>query len=221
MKMFSEQFVAFCRQCLAVGLFLGVSLNVTAQSVADLWISMPDNMVPYLTVNQKKEMIECNRIGVDSSVKNKLEGNTAIDTLSDSYGKFLVSTSRSLQLVKLPCEQDSILMLIDTHMGPKSHSEVSFYSMTWERFPLAEKMPELDLIDFIVRPDTMSIVDYDYLISSVTPVFFEYEYDKSTETLVVTPQMTIVTLDEKKRLEGLISKQTLIWGKEMFIKVIK
>lgn len=219
MKMFSK-LVASYRQCFAVGSLLLVSLNASAQSVADLWISMPDDIVPYLTVNQKKEMIECDRIGVDSSVKNKLEGNTAIDTLSESYGKFLVSNSRSLQLVKLPTDNDSILMVIDTHLGPKAHSEASFYTLNWDKLSEEGRIPEFALSDFAVRPDTMSVEDYDCLISSVVPLFFQYDYDKTTETLIVSPQMAIITLDEKKRFEGLVSKQKLIWGNKMFIKVI-
>lgn len=219
MKMLSK-LVALYRQCLAVGSLLLVSINVSAQSVADLWISMPDDIVPYLTLNQKKEMIECDRIGVDSSVKNKLEGNTAIDTLSESYGKFLVSNSRSIQLVKLPTDNDSILLIIDTHLGPKAHSEASFYTLKWDKLSDEGRIPKLMLSDFVARPDTMSVADYDCLISSVVPVFFLFDYDKTTETLIVSPQMAIVTLEEKQRLEGLTSKQTLIWNKEVFIKVI-
>ncbi len=72
------------KQIMTVLLFLWPFFS-GAQSVSDLWLSMPLSMTPYLSLNQKKEMIECHNIGVDSSVHNQFQGETSIDTLTSDF----------------------------------------------------------------------------------------------------------------------------------------
>ena len=75
---------------LALVLCLLTSLSLHAQSVADMWINCPEQLTPYLTKNDRKEMIECRNIGVDTKVTNKLKETSDIITLADDYGCFML-----------------------------------------------------------------------------------------------------------------------------------
>ena len=194
--------------------------NSSAQSVADLWISMPDELVPYLTLNQKKEMIECRKIGVDSKVKNKLQGDTDIDTLSADYGKFIVSNSREIEMVKLPTKNDSILLVIDTYKGPLAHSKAAFYTLEWGILPSENVVPQFQVEDFILNSDTLTAAEQEEILSICSHPLYSYSYDKSTGRLIVKLSLPSVTLDDKKRIEEKSCKKMLIWTGEMFTNVI-
>lgn len=193
------------------------NLNLLAQTVADFWISMPAEFVPYIDVNQKKEMIECVKIGVDTSVKNKFEGKTLIDTLTADYGKFIVSNSRSIEIARLPYDQnDSIIMFIDTYLGPEAHSRVAFYDGGWNKLSTVDKLPQITLKDLIVKPDTMSIQDFENLEKLISPELIEYKYDFIAKTLVVSPSLPLLTTEEKNKLKTVICKRILKYNGKTF-----
>lgn len=191
-------------------------MTAKAQTVSDMWISMPAEIVPYIDVNQKKEMIECMKIGVDTSVKNKFEGKTLIDTLTTDYGKFLVSEVRSIEIALLPCETDSIVMLIDTYKGPEAQGRVTFYDRKWNKFPTAVILPEVTAKDLIQKPDTMSIADYESLEKLISPELTTYNYDSSTKTMEIGLSLPLLTTEEKNKVNAVICKRSLKWTGKTF-----
>lgn len=178
---------------------------------------MPAEFVPYIDVNQKKEMIECVKIGVDTSVRNKFEGKTLIDTLTADYGKFIVSNSRTIEIAKLPYEpEDSILLFIDTYLGPEAHSKVAFFDRNWNKLSEADKLPQIALKDLIVKPDTMSVSEYESLEKLISPELLEYNYDFLEKTLTVSPSLPLLTTEEKNKLNAVICKRILKFDGKTF-----
>ncbi len=187
-----------------------------AQSVADLWISMPAAATPYLTLNQKKEMVECHKIGVDTSVINLLQGTTLIDTLTADYGRFRLSSSHDFQMILLPCEPDTIVCTIDSYSAPAVRSRISFYDKGWNPLRTEDFMPAIRTEDLTERPDTMSVEEYGELCSLIYPELVAADYDLPQKRLLVSLSAPLVTSDEKERLEAIMSKKMLIWSGERF-----
>lgn len=204
------------RYCLFFLLLLAVNFQANAQSVADMWISIPDEFAPYLSLNQRKEMIECQKIGVDTSVKNKFEGTTSIDTLTTDYGKFIMSESRTLEIAILPCGSDNIVMLIDSYIAPEVQGKVSFYDTQWNRIANEGKIPTFGVDDLLQKPDTMSIRDYDDLKKLIVDGFIEYNYDSTSHELEIGISLPLVTLKEKEQLNAVICKRKLKWSGNSF-----
>ena len=46
---------------------------------------MPDSLLPYLNKNQRLELLELRDMKVKAEVKNLLNGNTVMDTLTTNY----------------------------------------------------------------------------------------------------------------------------------------
>lgn len=193
-----------------------ISNTISAQSVAEQWINIPDKFVPYITINQKKEMIESYKIHIDSSVKNKFEGTTKIDTLTNEYGKFILSDARDIELLRLPTDNDSILCVIDTYKGSASQSVIRFFDKQWTEITSEGKIQLYKIVDFLHKPDTMSIGEYRELREMLVPELIEYGYDISTNSLIVSPSLPLLTTDDRNRINRIISKKLLKWHGAMF-----
>lgn len=191
--------------------------SANAQTVADLWVAMPSGATPYLTLNQKKEMVECQRIGVDTSVVNLLQGTTSIDTLSLDYGRFSLSSSHDLQIVLLPVEDaDTIVCTIDSYNAPSIQSCINFYDKQWKPLEEGKLMPVISPDSLLSRPDTMNMEKYEELCSLVYPELVMIDYNLPTNELVVSLSTPLTTKEEKEWLGAIISKRTLKWDGRRF-----
>ncbi len=117
--------------------------SILLQTVATLFINMPLELTPYLTLNQKKEMIECWNAEVDTATMNKLRGMSTIDTLTDDYGRFILSSSCDLQLIK----EGDTLCIIETFRAPAEQSVIRRYDADWNL--LSKETTELELEEVI------------------------------------------------------------------------
>jgi len=205
------------RSCICLFcLLLGITQNLKAQSVADMWISIPEDVVPYLSLNQRKEMIEYNNIGVDTNVKNKFEGSTSISTLTDDYGKFILSESRFFEIVKLPFEPDSIFMVIDSYLAPEIHGIVSFYDKRWNSLSSDDKLQKVTIEELFIKSDTMSVKEYEDLIKLIIPEFLNYSYDSDNKMLEISVSLPLTTSNEKEQISSMLCKRRLKWKGNTF-----
>ena len=74
---------------------LGItSLNIQAQNIKELWIAMPDSIIPYLNNSLRTELTDYIDMHIKSEVRNLLNDTTKIDTvLSDNYMSVILSKS--------------------------------------------------------------------------------------------------------------------------------
>ncbi len=193
-------------------------LHASAQSMEELFVAMPQHIVPYLTENQKKEMVECVHVGVSTSVQNQLHGTSTLDTLARDYCQLSLSSARRLQLVGLDCaDGDSLVCIVDTYSSPKASSEISFWDTHWKKID-APLMPEISLAELLHRPDTMSVSEMDSLALWFEPVLIELTYDPTEHILVASPSVPYVSVEEKDKLDAILCKRRLKWDGKCFVK---
>ncbi len=194
------------------------ALRVGAQSMEELLVSMPESLTPYLTTNQKKEMVESLKLGVTTSVDNQLHGTSSLDTLTTDYCRVSLSSARELHIVRLPStEGDSIVCVVDTYHAPQAESKVSFFTLAWR--PISEPlMPEVTLDELTFRPDTMSVSQFDSLRTWFDPVLVALRYDLEEHCLVASLSLPYSPTDEKEKLEAILCERRLRWNGISFEK---
>ncbi|MDY2693456.1 MAG: DUF3256 family protein, partial [Prevotella sp.] len=152
------------KHLLAVAFVSFVSATqVCAQTKMDaLLTTMPKEVVPYLDKEQLAELAQFASKGV-SSVKNTLEGQTTVDTISADYLRLKLSDFSTLQMRLLSVgDTAQILCVVKTVKRPVADSRVAFYDTQWKRVDTPQGLPVLADIDglldeFTERPDTMSV----------------------------------------------------------------
>ncbi len=199
--------------------FLATAQALPAKSMRALWQSMPDSIVPYLNANLRQEMIDFADMHVKAQVKNLLDGNTSLDTLTSNYADVSLSSCSRMQLRLLPSAQgDSLICMALTVSAPESESVVRFFTQAWQPLPMP-RLPQSLLpegegftIDaYLVRPDTMSQERFDELRALIEPAMVYATLSPSDDTLTLQLALPLVNKAQRKALEVIRMQRKLKW----------
>ena len=83
-------------------LLLLLPLTVGAQTVRDLWLSMPPSFAPYLSTSLRTQCLDFYDMHTDAKTDNALKGKSRIDTLTSTFLAATLSKAHTLQMKLLP-----------------------------------------------------------------------------------------------------------------------
>lgn len=89
------------RRAIALLLLL-LPLTVGAQTVRDLWLSMPPSLAPYLSTSLRTQCLDFYDMHTDAQTDNALKGKSRIDTLTSTFLAATLSKAHTLQIKLLP-----------------------------------------------------------------------------------------------------------------------
>ena len=89
------------RRAIALLLLL-LPLTVGAQTVRDLWLSMPPSFAPYLSASLRTQCLDFYDMHADAQTDNALKGKSRIDTLTSTFLAATLSKAHTLQMKLLP-----------------------------------------------------------------------------------------------------------------------
>ncbi|MDR2385132.1 MAG: DUF3256 family protein [Tannerella sp.] len=115
--------------------FIHVSF-ANSQTVADIFIKMPDKMIIQLEKAWRKDIIDLYKSGKTASLENTMQGRSVLKKLTNNY-LFLETTERSsLEIKLLPLINDTyIICVISTVYAPVADSKAEFYTIEWKKLP--------------------------------------------------------------------------------------
>lgn len=199
-------------------LFAGLlSLQVPAQSARKMWLAMPDSIIPYLNANLRQEFVDFADMKVKADVKNLLNGNCEMDTLTNDYVHLTLNLSTTLEMKLLPRENgDSILCLVRTFSAPSKESDIRFYDSSWHALASKDRLPDVKPEDFIFRPDTMSVERFDNLRAMIEPYLISAKLSPCDDSMVLSLAAPLVGSTERKAVESILVQKKLNWQNERF-----
>lgn len=89
------------RRAIALLLLL-LPLTIGAQTVRDLWLSMPPSFAPYLNTSLRTQCLDFYDMHTDAQTDNALKGKSRIDTLTSTFLAATLSKAHTLQMKLLP-----------------------------------------------------------------------------------------------------------------------
>lgn len=181
-----------------------------ARSVSEMWLSMPDSLLPYLSSSQRTELTDLVSMGVKPEVQNKLHDKTSIDTLTASYMRVRLSDVSTLELKMLPAGSDSLLCMVTTVSGPEKESDIAFYDTSWQKTTVSITLPAVT-----ARPDTMSVERYDSLQRLLEPQMTWCRLSPADNTLTVAPSAPLVNKSDRQKLNAIMKERTLAWDESL------
>jgi hypothetical protein len=133
---------------LALSLF---TLTAAAQPVAHYFTQMPAELLPGITIDTRKDLIDFCKNGKLSVMPAPFGGKIQLMTLEDDYLLLKTSESSDVQ-VKILCPSDSlrVLAVVRTVAGPLRDSRVNFYDTSWKLLNNF-RLPVFSVNDFIDR----------------------------------------------------------------------
>lgn len=213
------------RKAVFLGVLLLATIGMSAKSMKDLWISMPDSIIPYLNKSLRIELVDFINMKVDSEVKNLFNENTVMDTITADYALVSLSKSSKVELKLLPRNVgDSVICMIRTYLGTSPESVVSLYTQDWTRLDASQLFDGEDMESvrktLVSCPDTMSTSRYEELLKYIDPGMASASLCQDSN--VITFNLSLPMLSEKERatFAPILLQRRFKWNGVVFKKVI-
>ena len=135
------------------------SLTVSAQStMREAFQQAPQSLMPYLTENDRLDLIDFLDSGMKAEVTNQLGGKSELLRLTDRFLALNLSQGLSMKMLLLdsPEPVDSVtqvICLVRTYGIDCRESTVQFYSMKWRQLLTADYMEALPQETFLADLD--------------------------------------------------------------------
>ncbi len=116
-----------------------------AQNVRELFKTMPDSLAPYLTVNNRLDMMDFVDAGMKAIVTNQLGGDTEMTFLSDDSLSVKMNSAFLLDLKIQKQDTTTVVCLKRTYLTQKGQYEVVSQTFTSYWRPLSKPVVESTL----------------------------------------------------------------------------
>ena len=220
------------RRAMALLLLL-LPLTVGAQTVRDMWLSMPPSFAPYLSASLRTQCLDFYDMHADAQTDNALKGKSRIDTLTSTFLAATLSKAHTLQMKLLPASGsasglgsslgsvsssslsscDSVLCVVRSWDGPKRDSEVQLFDRQWK--PLQAPLT-FSADSFVCRPDTMSEERFSRLVAMLDPIMFSVSLSPAENVLLVKLSPVVPNPDDEKAIEQILVQRKLKWDGKTF-----
>lgn len=230
------------RRAIALLLLL-LPLTVGAQTVRDLWLSMPPSLAPYLSTSLRTQCLDFYDMHTDAQTDNALKGKSRIDTLTSTFLAATLSKAHTLQMKLLPASGsgsgsasgsasglgssmvsgsgsssslsscDSVLCVVRSWDGPKRDSEVQLFDRQWK--PLQAPLT-FSADSFVCRPDTMSEERFSRLVAMLDPIMFSVSLSPAENVLLVKLSPIVPNPEDEKAIEQILVQRKLKWDGKTF-----
>ena len=153
-------------------------VSQAAEPAAQLFVSMPDSLVPSIEVNRRKDLIDLFHAGQQAQVTTKLGGTARMTQLQENLVVLSLSQqSRMALYLYTTTGNDSVVALVNTVYAPAGDSRIRFFNSAWRELPASKyiELPTRD--DFFLFPDSLSKEEYKALMRPVDICLVEYTFD--------------------------------------------
>lgn len=131
-----------------------VTLTSSAiEPVAQLFIAMPDSLVPSIEVNRRKDLIDLMHAGQKAEIVTKLGGKAEMTLLQDSLLSIDLSKRSKMEIRWYDTTgNDTIIALVNTVYAPAGDSRIRFFDTAWKNSPLRNAFARYDGKSFSNSP---------------------------------------------------------------------
>ena len=195
------------KKTLIIICFLTCWLGVSAQSLREVWIEMPDSILPYLSKSQRTELADYVEMKAEPAVLSTFGDSVRIERMTNNY---LLLKANEVTRLEIKLLDNNTLALVQTWMAPAAESKLSLFNLQWQ--------PKEAVVDYkanIVKPDSMSDEDFSDLKTLMFPRLKEYRLSADNNSLSVSWNYPLLSKKDVKRVTELLKTQVLNWtGKD-------
>lgn len=191
-----------------------ISFSANAQKVGDLFLSMPDKIVPTLSKQQRFEMLEYSKLNRRDSVRNKFNEYVSIQHY-DSINQLITfnTTKNNLTEIKVFEMEDAtpVVAIINTVLQPVRLSTIQFYNTNWQPMMLFTDIPTAK--QWLISENTENAeIDLDWLNKHLENSYLSFTFSKEKPAIKVENHLVdFLSIEDKKIIANLLSNKPLIY----------
>lgn len=183
-------------------------LPLNAQNMRQIWLEMPDSIIPYLNRSLRTELADYVTMGMKPEVMNTLQDSTHIEQLTDNYILVHLNHSSRLEIKSL---DESTIAMVQTWCGPIAESKLQLFSNIWEVKPI-----ELDIMPTFIKPDTMSQQRYNDLLDMANITMGEIQLSAKDNSLTIKYSVPLLSPTDKKEMQAILRQRKFNWNGKTF-----
>lgn len=193
-------------------------MGASAQNVADMFINMPEGIMPMVDQPRRKELVGLKRLDMAdaAAVLSYVQEEVKLTDLDEEYMKISIGEGVTYEIGRLPMEgNDSVYCFIKTLAAPEKTSACYIYNKVWEKI---EEVSFED-VELTHRPDTMSAAEYEELLSFAEVKLVEAHFSNVTNepyTLLLSQNFPMVNAEDKERLKAVRLQRNVKWNGKTF-----
>lgn len=159
-----------------------ISFTAGAQfTAAEAFTTAPAGIFPLLDKNARLDMVDYYNSGLNTPSANRLQGRSAITSLTPATLTVKITDSSSAQIALLPAGNDTIIAVVSTVATPGLDSTLKFYDRSWRQLPADKYFTAPGWKDWVTPGHDASE------ITAYTPFMLaSYFIDPDTSTLTAT-----------------------------------
>lgn len=198
-------------------------LNINSQNMqmAELFKQMPDSLMPYLTTNNKLDMLDFIDAGMEAKVNNKFDGESILCELDSTYLRLKLNTSVEVEMKLLSSSNilnDStkhLICLVTTYGDLIKESVLNLFTSKWNS--IEHDITKSKLISYVIhKPDTMSELTYNDVKNIPDDYLITLSLDKNENSMSVSASTTLLSTDASTKVKPIISTKRLLWNGKTF-----
>lgn len=188
-----------------------LALTTSAQSVAHYFTQMPAEMIPGITIDTRKDLIDFCKNGKLSVMPAAFGGKVQLKTLEEDYLLLQTSESSDVQIKMLrPSDSLRVLAVVRTVSGPLKDSRVKFYDTSWKLLK-SWSMPVFTVDEFLdaTKAKELGLTDR---ISEIGPRLFVAIAFKPNESAFVATSSLKEDMEKGKReILGVLVRDSVVY----------
>ena len=197
--------------------------NINSQNMhmAELFKQMPDSLMPYLTTNNKLDMLDFIDAGMEAKVTNKFDGESILCELDSTYLRLKLNTSVEVEMKLLSSSNllnDStkhLIFIVTTYGDLIKESVLKLFTSKWNS--IAHDITKSKLISYVIhKPDTMSELTYNDVKNIPDDYLITLSLDKNENSMFVRASTTLLSTDDSTKVKPIISTKRLLWNGKTF-----
>ncbi len=195
---------------------LAITTTSSAQSMKTVFREMPESLVPYISAQQRQDMMDLQNLSQKAQADNVLQEKSGIDTLTADFIQLSLNESTMLQVKRLPYQGgDSVLCVVKTWRGPQPESSVTIYRKDWSAvvepatMQLRHTLSSLCVPQMPVKPTSQQ---QDSLHDAIDFILVSTTLSPANTDMTVTRLVPLAPGEQKERLAQAFRPVTLRWN---------
>ncbi|KAA6337038.1 hypothetical protein EZS27_014854 [termite gut metagenome] len=188
-------------------LILPATTSLSAQEAKELFIHIPDSLMPLLTPVNREDFVDFLESNMKAQVKNKFGNTSEMTDLTSDYIRLQVTPQSTWQM-KVLAMNDTIKVIctVSTACAPVCDSYIHFFTTDWRELPMQEYLPLPPKVDdFFQTPDSTRMDEYNRMRTQADIPLIQGDLSKTDNTLA----FTFTTLNYMDKEEAEMFKEYL------------
>lgn len=176
---------------------------VMAQKASDVFVSMPQSILPTLSQVNKADMVDFLANNMKAVVKNSFDQNVEMIQMTDSYVSVNTSSVGNMQMKLLPLNDTTKVVCVVKTVCPQAcASNIRFYTTDWKQLPVDNFFTMPEIADFVIRDDSVFVAD-SLAHSSLQDIdLYKFELSPDKDELAIRSTIKdYATREENERLQ--------------------